>query len=174
MKVLIEFDAAAAALRALTDLKALGYLDIESYAPFPLTDEEAHAPRGSFPLAALAFAGGLCALAAAYLIQWYANVESYPLNIGGRPAYAAIAFIPTCFESICLVATVAVFAGFLFCERLPRLWQPVFEIDEFERVTVDRFWVVLDVRGSPAVLDRVTADVVPLGPRRIIVSEDAA
>jgi hypothetical protein len=172
MKVLAEFESAGRATHALTALTALGYLDLETYAPFPLTDEQAHAPRGSFPLAFLAFGGGLTGLAVAYVIQWWANVESYPLNIGGRPAHAAAAFVPASFETVCLLATLGVFAGFLLLERLPRLWQPVFEIEGFERANVDRFWIALTIADTPTQVEQVRHDIVPLNPLRIVVSED--
>jgi hypothetical protein len=170
MKVLAEFATADATLHARSAVKSLGYLDVETHAPFPLTTEEAHAPRGSLPLALLAGGGGLTGLAAAYVVQWWANVASYPLNIGGRPVHAAPAFLPATFETICLLATAGVFIGFLLLERLPRLWQPEFEIDGFERATVDRFWVVLDART--ATIEQVTRDLVPLHPLRIVVSEE--
>ena len=172
MKVLAEFERAEDARHALKTLTSLGYRGLETYAPFALTDEEAHAPRGSFPLAFLAFGGGLTGLAAAYVVQWWATVQSYPLNIGGRPAHAAAAIVPASGETICLLATLGVFAGFLLLERLPRFWQPVFEIDGFERATVDRFWIALDVADTPAQVDRVREDIVPLHPLRIVVSED--
>jgi hypothetical protein len=171
VKAFAEFDRPEDALRAVATLKALGYLDVETYGPFPLTGEDAHAPRGSLLLGMLGFGAGVAALAAAYLIQWYANAASYPLNIGGRPTHASAAFVPSVFESICLAATVAVFVGFLAIERLPRLWQPIFEIDGFERASIDRFWLVLDL-GQEAVLDRVRGDLAPLRPLRVVVSED--
>jgi hypothetical protein len=175
-----EFESPEPATNALATLKSLGYLDIETYSPFPLTYADARAPRGSFVLGALAFGGGLCAAAAAYLIQWYANVASYALNIGGRPVHAAAAFVPSTFESICLVAAMAVCVGFLVLERLPRLWQPIFEIDGFERSSVDRFWIVVQLqhrRGwlQPArhvLVERAARDLAGLHPLRIIVSED--
>jgi hypothetical protein len=123
-------------------------------------------------LGALAFGGGLFAAAAAYLIQWYANVASYPLNIGGRPVHAAAAFVPSTFESICLVAAMAVCGGFLFLERLPRLWQPIFEIDGFERSSVDRFLIVVPLQRSDVLVERAARDLAALHPLRIIVSED--
>ncbi len=173
MKVFLEFESAEDASAALRALRSLGYLDCETYTPFPLTSEDAHAPRGSFPLAALAFGGGLAGLIGAYLIQWYANVRSYPLNIGGRPAHAGPAFLPVGFESICLVAVVALFGGFLLFERLPRLWQPVFEIEGFERANIDRFWIVLDAGASAELSDRVRRDALSVNPYRIVAGERA-
>jgi hypothetical protein len=169
--VLVEFGAADEALRALKTLASLGYVHIDTHAPFPLTDEAAYAPRGSMPLAFLGFGGGLTALVAAYLVQWYANVASYPLNIGGRPADAAAAFLPTTFESICLMASLAVFGGFLIFERLPRLWQPIFDVEGFERASIDRFWLSFEVHASTTA-DSIAADVLPLHPLRIVLGEE--
>lgn len=168
MTVLVEFESPVEARAALRRLTSLGYLDCRTYSPFPLTEEDARAPRGSFPLSFFAFAGGVTALILAYLIQWYANARSYPLNIGGRPAHAATAFIPSVFESVCLLATVALVAGFLLLERLPRLWQPILEVEEFERSSVDRFWIAIEAGSARE--DRVLKDVMPLGPARVVVN----
>lgn len=173
MKVAVEFGTAHAATHALRTLKSLGYVDIETHAPFPLPDADADSPRGSLALGVPAFAGGLFALGAAYVVQWWANVWSYPLNIGGRPVHAGPAFVPATFETICLVVTATVLLAFLVFERLPRLWQPLFEIEGFERATVDRFWLVLDVDASKA-MNRVTSDIVPLRPIRVVVGEEEA
>jgi len=174
VKVCVEFLSAEDATRAVTALTALGHLDIETYAPFPLTDEGAHAPLGSFALSFLSFGAGVTALIGAYLVQWYANVASYPLNIGGRPAHAGPAFVPATFESICLLATLGVFAGFLLLERLPRLWQAEFEIDGFERSSVDRYWIVLPLAAAGAFTDEMRRDILPLGPVRIVLFEEDA
>lgn len=172
MKAFVEFSEPDAAKQALDRLKSLGYLDVETYGPFPLTDDDGHAPRGAAVLSVLAFGGGVFGLVGAYLLQWYANVSSYPLNIGGRPAHAAPAFIPATFESICLFATGALFFGFLLVEGLPRLWQPIFEIEGFERSSIDRFWIVLQVRDSATSTERLTDDVIATLPLRVILEED--
>lgn len=172
MTVLLEFASADGALQAVRTLTAVGYLDIETHAPFPLTADDAHARRGAVPIAAAAFVAGVVAMAAAYFIQWYANVWSYPIDIGGRPVHAGPAFVPTVFETVCLVATLAAFAGFLSLERLPRLWQPLFDVDGFERAAVDRFWLELATDDTVESIDRLTRDVMPLEPLRIVLGRD--
>jgi hypothetical protein len=171
MRVLVEFASAADARRALTLLTSSGYRRPETYGPFPLTDDDAHAPRGSVVLSVLAFAGALAGLVAAYLIQWYANVRAYPLNEGGRPVHAAAAFVPATVETICLCATAALFVGFLVVERLPRLWQPIFEIDGFERTGIDRFWLgvhAVDLSSAERVVEAIAA----AHPLRAVVAEE--
>jgi hypothetical protein len=171
VKLFAEFGAAEDALRALEALRARGNRQIETYAPFPLTDEDAHGRRGWFGLAAVAFAAGALGLVISYGVQWYANARSYALNIGGRPAHAAPAFVPATFETICLFAAVALFAGLLVAERLPQLWQPVFEIDGFERASIDRFWVVLDLGESRSLAELAISDITPMHPLRMIIGE---
>ena len=174
MKALVEFNAPEDAKRAAIRLLSLGYVDVESYGPFPVSDEDAHAPRGSIVLSCLAFCGGACGLAGAYFVQWYANAASYRLNIGGRPTHAAPAFIPISFEMVCLCATAALFLGFLIVERLPRLWQPVFEIEGFEHASIDRFWLAVELRDGKRATDELTADLALNQPLRIVVSEEGA
>jgi len=73
---------------------------------------------------------------------------------------------------MCLLAASAACAGFLVLERLPRLWQPIFEIDGFERSSVDRFWIVVQLQRSDILVERAARDLSALHPLRIIVSED--
>ena len=76
--------------------------------------------------------------------------------------------IPTTGDAI---ATFGTLAGLLILERLPRLSQPVLEIDGFERCTIDRFWLVLEVRNSEVAVEGVARDMVRLQPLRIVVLE---
>jgi len=172
VKLFLEFGTAEDATEALESLRAREYRRLETYSPFPLTDDDAHAPRGWFMLALPAFAAGAVGAALSYGIQWYATARSYPLNIGGRPAHAAAAFVPATFETMCLFAASALFIGFLIAERLPRLWQPIFEIDGFERASIDRFWIVMDLQ-SPELANFMVEQIRPMHPIRIVASEDA-
>ena len=83
-----EFDDAELARRALDDLSARGYRNLETFSPFPLTGGEAPNQLGWPALAMAVFALAAVGAGAGYFLQWYANAVSYPLNIGGRPANA--------------------------------------------------------------------------------------
>ena len=153
------------ATRALVDS---GYQALETYTPFP--DEEVAKPlpdrRSRLPLVVLI--GGLTGGLLSYAIQWYANAYDYPLDIGGRPAHAIPAFIVPTFEGTVLLAALAGFVGLMIAMGLPRLWHPVFEVDGFERATVDRFWLGLDGRDprlTPSTIDRELAG---LGALRVV------
>ena len=160
-----EFASAPELRDAVTALREKGYRDVETYAPFHVPDT-GPASRSRLPL--VTFAAGVFGAATGYAVQWYTNVRSYPLNIGGRPIHAVPAFLIPTFESAVLCAAVAAFVGALVTLRLPRLWRPEFEIDGFERASIDRYWVAIalrDPRADPALTVR---ELEALGPLRVV------
>lgn len=136
-----EFATADDLLDAVHRLKAAGVDVLDAWTPYPIPglEEELHPPRRR--LEPIALAGGLVGGISGYAIQWYANVISYPLNSGGRPAHAIPAFIPPTFEGTVLGAGLAALFGFCFLLKLPALWHPTFEIEAFEHASRDRFWL---------------------------------
>jgi len=155
---------------AVAILRGQGYSKIETYTPYPVPHIEAVLPESPSvlpPLVLLAgFGGGLLG----YWIQWYTNAVSYPLNIGGRPAHAAPAFFIPTFEGTILVAATAAFVGLFALLRLPQPWHPMFEIDGFERASIDRFWIAVDAtdaRGSGDLTPRALEALKPLRVVRV-------
>ena len=110
-----------------------------------------------------ALAGG----AGAYFIQWYLNAYDYPLNVGGRPPHAAPAFVPITFETTVLVAALSGFVIFLALSRLLRLYHPVFEVEGFERASIDQFWLGIDARDPALVPSLTERDLTELGALQI-------
>lgn len=166
---LAEFATGDALRAAVERLCALGYRDVEAYSPYPVPGvaERLRRGRGNIPL--LTLLGGLAGGAASYAIQWYANVWSYPLNIGGRPVHPVPAFIPPTFEGTVLCAALAAFLSLIVGLRLPRLWYPEHAVPGFERATVDSFWVRVgggDRRAANAELTR--RELEALGAVRVV------
>ena len=156
VRLLAEFANAADLLRAVEALRRERYHDLETYTPFDIP--ELDAPLGlkrSF-IGWIALAGGLAGLVVAYGIQWWANVHSYPLSVGGRPQHAVPAFIPATFEGMVLAASLAVFFGVLLVLRLPRLWSMEDDVEDFQRASIDRYW--LSMRTFASERDRSRAE----------------
>jgi len=169
-----EFAEPEQARCAYVELRAQGYARLETHSPFPLTAEQEHGPhRWTWP-PIVVFALAAVGAVSGYSVQWYANVRAYPLNIGGRPTHAVLAFIPMTFEALVLFAVVACFVGVLIVLRLPRLWRPEFEIDGFERAAIDRYWVIVGLGSGGGDLERTTGELRSMHPLRIVHAMDDA
>lgn len=165
---LAEFDSLADLSRAVHDLEDKGYSRVETYSPVPLERPARH-DRSRLPVAV--FVAGLIGGILSYAIQWYADAYAYPLDIGGRPAHAAPAFIIPTFEGTVLCAALAAFFGFFVITRLPQPYHPVFEIDGFERASVDRYWVAVDAGDDRSSPDLTPRELHRLEPLRVVTLE---
>jgi hypothetical protein len=161
--VMAEFASPDALARAHEHLRAKGYTRICSWTPYPVGALVRRLPDSVVPwlmLAAGLFGGGL-----GYLIQWWCNARDYPLNVGGRPLNSIPASIPITFESAVLAASLTGFLAMLAFSGLPRLNHPVFEIEGFDRASIDRFWIGIDTT-DPRYDERICDELERLGALR--------
>jgi ActD protein len=166
--LLAEFATATDMINAVSRLREQGYRDLETYSPFPVPGIDRPLQFGRSLIPAIVFAGGLIGALLGYGIQWYANVWHYPQNIGGRPVHAIPAFIPVTFELAILGAGLAAFVGLLIVLRLPQPWHPVFEVDGFERASIDRFWVAINAEDPRFGAGRSARALEELTPLRVL------
>lgn len=168
LAVMAEFASGPGLLAGLRALRAAGVSRLDAFTPYEVTglDELLCVRRSRLPWIALVV--GLVAGGAAYFAQWWINVVDYPLNIGGRPYHSAPAFIPITFEMAVLCAGIAALVSALALGGLPKLWHPVFEVDGFERATIDRFWLSVDDPAFDRDVDRRALEAA--GALRVIVS----
>lgn len=143
-----EFTEPAQLVQAIRAMRGKGYCRLDAYTPYPSSEvEEALAlQRPRLPWAI--FFIGIGGAGFAYFLQWYLVAYLYPLNVGGRPPHFPMAFVPITFEMGVLAAAFTAFIGVLVRARVLRLWDPVFEVDGFERATIDRFWLEVEA-GDP-------------------------
>ena len=146
--VLGEFTTPEAMIAAIVGLRDRGYRRLDAFSPYPVHGAEEAAGMQRSPLDWIVFPFPLVGAGVAYLLQWYCNAHDYPLNVGGRPPHSAPAFIPITFEMGVLTAALVGMIVYLALTGLPELWSPVFEVEGFERASIDRFWVGVDA-GDP-------------------------
>lgn len=154
--LLAEFGTPGALLAAGRAARAHGYARFEAYAPFAVEglDELVGLERNHVPL--LTLLGGIAGGAGTYFLQWYSAVIDYPINVGGRPLHSWPSFLPATFEITILGAALAAVFGMLVLNGLPRLHHPLFEIEEFELATRNRFFLCLPARDPAFDLARST------------------
>ncbi len=161
--VMAEFDSPDALVRAYDRLIALGYTRLLSWTPYPIKALVKRLPESVVPWIML-FAG-LFGAVFGYLIQWWCNARDFPINVGGRPLNSVPAFIPITFESAVLFSSLAGFFAMLGFSGLPRLHHPVFEVDGFDRASVDRYWIGVEMT-DPRYDERVCDELARLGALR--------
>ena len=142
--IMAEFESSTDLVRATQAAYAAGYRKMDAYSPFPI--EEASEALGfhktRVPLIVLV--GGLLGGSGAYALQYWINVISFPLNIGGRPWHSWPAFIVPTFEMTVLFGGLAGVFGMFALNGLPMPHHPVFNDDRFARVTRDRFFLCVE------------------------------
>ncbi len=138
-----EFKDKAELVRAAEKAYARGYRRMDGYTPFPIEGlAEALGKSNRMPL--LILLSGILGGCSAYFMEWFANVVSYPINIGGRPLHSWPAFIPITFELTVLGAALTAFFFSLGLSGLPKPYHPMFNLPQFERASQDRFFLCIE------------------------------
>lgn len=165
--IFCEFASADEAIAAATLLRARGIDRLEAYMPYGVPELEAlSGKRSRIPLAVLI--GGVVGGLLAFGIIYYCNAYDYPLDVGGRPLNSLPADIPIIFETVVLFASLTAFFGVLLRSGLPRLAHPLFDLDGFEQVSIDRFWIGIDVTAADAsVVEDAVRELAPRVVRRL-------
>ena len=86
-------------------------------------------------------------------------VEAYamPIVVGGKPLFSIPAFVPVWYEFTVLTSCFTAFFGTGSLNGLPRLHHPAFNSRAFERVTDDKFFVLIEAKDPKFDLAKTTA-----------------
>src|SRR5262249_13422992 len=141
--LMAEFATPDEILAAARRARQQGYRKVEAYAPYSVEGlaEELGMDRSAVPFVVLVAGPG--GAGAGFFMQYWSIGVNYPLDVGGRPLNSWPVYIPITFEVMVLVASFAALFAMLFLNGLPKLHRPEFNVPSFDRVTQDRFFLLI-------------------------------
>jgi hypothetical protein len=141
-----EVASASALYHAAEKVRDAGYIRWDVYSPFPIHGmDQAMGLKKSW-LSALVFCGGLTGLTLAAALTFYPSTIEYPLVVAGKPVnfFTVPAFFPIMFELTVLLSAFTATFGMLAINGLPRWNHPMFNWDQFKKVSDDGFFLAIE------------------------------
>ena len=163
-----EFDTPERLLAAAHKLHDAGYLRTDAYSPFPLEGLPEALGSERTPMAIIVGIGGLVGACGGFFMLWYANVISYPWNIGGRPPNSWEAFIPITFEMAVLCAALSGVIGMLALNGLPMPYHPMFNLPRFTLASKNGFFIVVESSDTRFDLEKTRSFLESLQPLSVM------
>jgi hypothetical protein len=139
-----EFDTPEELIAACEKAYAEGFRKMDAYAPLPV---EGLAEAIGFKRNKVAFCvliAGICGVIGGFSLLEWITVIAYPHNVGGRPLNSWPAYIPITFECMILLSALTAMISMFAMNGLPKPYHPVFNIPEFERASVDKFFLCIE------------------------------
>ncbi len=147
---LARFESAKDLYQAAKKVREKGYSRWDAYSPFPIHGMDAAMGLGRSRLPHLVFFGGATGFTLAVFMQFFTQVILYPTVVHGKPTnlFTLPAYFPIMFELTVLLAGLTTLFGLMVLMQLPRLNHPLFESQQFTRVTDDGFFIAIEARDS--------------------------
>ena len=161
------YDDDEALIKGLNVLKEKGEVILDVLTPFPVHGLDKLLGYRRSWIARVGFIGGAIGALTAFGFQAWIFTVDYPLNIGGKPYLSIPSFVPVTFELTILFAAFAMVFAFLMRSKIGPGANPLIHD---EKITDDRFVVVVDVKDSDAA--KVSESLKSAGAKGITVKDD--
>lgn len=167
-----RFDSPDELLRAARETTAAGYTKTDAFSPFPIHGMGEALAFKDRRLSLLVLIGGIVGCLAGYGLEYWTQVIDFPMNIGGRPYHAWVAFIPPAFETTILFGAFTAGLSMLILNGLPRPYHPVFNAPGFDRASQDGFFLAIEAADPRFDMDETRAFLGQLQAREVVAVED--
>lgn len=146
--VLAEFRNPKELVDVAEKVKNSGYSKYDTYAPFPIHGMEKAMGLKESPLGWIVLAGGLFGLIGAVTLMVWVSGYEYPMNISGKPFINIPVYVPIAFELTVLFSAFAATFGMFALNNLPKLYNPLFNVDRFQKASDDGFFICIEAEDD--------------------------
>lgn len=165
--LMAEFDRPSDLVEAAHQAHERGYRKMDGYSPYPIEELSEAIGFHHTRLPLIVLIGGMIGCLGGYLLQYWASVIEYPMNIAGRPLNSWPSFIPVTFETTVLFAALAAVFGMLGLNGLPMPYHPVFNVPRFALASRDRFFLCIEAADPRFDRETTMQFLKSLGPRSV-------
>src|SRR6202047_5604172 len=157
--LIAEFPSARALYEAAEKVRDKGFRFWDVHSPFPIHGMNKAMGLGKSYLGYIIFCGGFSVFSTPAALEFIPSSFLYPLIVHGKPVnfFTVPAFFPVMFELTVLFSAFTAFFGVFVMNRLPRLHHPIFDYEQFRRVTDDAFFLIIEA-SDPRFSDTVTRE----------------
>ncbi len=143
-----EFVTPAELMKVSSAISDAGYTQFDTFSPYPIhgIDKAMRLPKSK--LGNIVLVCGLLGFIGAFSMMYYMSVIDYPINISGKPFFNFPAWIPVIFELTVLLSAFGTVFGMFYLNGLPKLNNPLFNVERFNRATDDRFFAYIESTDS--------------------------
>jgi hypothetical protein len=170
--LMAEFDSAQALLDAAYKVRDAGFTKTDAYSPFPIHGLAEAIGFKEHLVPKFVFAAGLTGALAGYGLEYWTQVIAYPMNIGGRPYFSWVSFIPPAFETTILFAAFTAVISMIALNGLPQPYHPVFNAPRFSLASQDKFFLAIEAADPKFDLERTREFLGGLGPREVVAVDE--
>ncbi len=142
--VLAQYENPADLYHACEKVRDAGYSKWDACTPFPVHGLDKAMGLKPSPLPWAVLIVGISGSAFALWFQSYSSGNLYPFIVGGKPLFSMPAFVPVWYELTVLSSCLTAFFGNWIINGLPRPHHPAFGSKAFERVTDDKFFIMVE------------------------------
>ena len=155
--VLAQYENPHAVYKACEQVRDAGYTQWDACTPFPVhgLEKAMGAPASKLPWIVLSC--GLAGSTFMLFFESWAMGSAYPMIVGGKPLFSLPAFVPVWYEFTVLSSCVSCFLANWILNGLPRPHHPAFASKAFERVTDDKFFIMIEAEDPKFDLEKTKA-----------------
>ena len=163
-----EFEDPEQLIEAAKETRAAGYSDVRAHTPYWVKGlADALKLKSTAPLHWIVLGAIVLGILAGFVMQYYTDVISYPINVGGRPLNSWQAFMIICFELAVLFGALTAVGALLAFNGLPLPYHPIFNAPNFELVSGERFYLCIETTDKQFDLQKTSQFLYSLNPKSV-------